>query len=136
MHNIDCSVDLPSRPESAAVARAEVGRRLTGKVEHDVLARLGLLVTELVTNGVKHADGDWVRVEVSVRPEQIRAEVIDGGSGFSPPPAPSASLRTFGWGLVLVRRMADRWGVEAGRVWVELERRFGRTTLDRPPAST
>jgi anti-sigma regulatory factor (Ser/Thr protein kinase) len=115
-------VDLPSRPESAAIARQAVGDELHGRVEHQVLAKLGLLLTELVTNGVKHADGDSVRVEVSLAPDRVRADVIDGGAGFTPPPDPVQTLRTFGWGLVLVRRMADRWGVDRDRVWIELER--------------
>ena len=56
----------------------------------------------------------------------MRVEVKDGGPGFEPPPPPSSpSESTSGWGLYLVARIADRWGVETGddaSVWFELDK--------------
>jgi hypothetical protein len=55
----------------------------------------------------------------------LRIEVCDNGRGFEvaePDPNPA---RPSGWGLYLVRELADRWGVEQNhqtRVWFELDR--------------
>ena len=85
-----------------------------------------LLVSELVTNSVRHggADGDE-RIELNIRwdDRRVRVDVADPGSGFAAPSSPDAGPVS-GWGLVLVDRIAERWGVEtSGRthVWFELE---------------
>lgn len=80
-----------------------------------------LIVSELVTNSVRHSNNSQkVRVKVRVDGERIRLEVIDEGPGFPPDPAKSDGL-----GLAIVERLADDWGVhvdEACTVWVEMSR--------------
>jgi anti-sigma regulatory factor (Ser/Thr protein kinase) len=82
---------------------------LPGSVLDDVL----LLVTELVTNAVRHSgagpDGT-VRVEVRRGTEILRVEVSDEGTGFKAE-APLERNEAGGWGLALVDRIADRWAV-------------------------
>jgi anti-sigma regulatory factor (Ser/Thr protein kinase) len=62
----------------------------------------------------------------------VRIEVSDGGAGFVPPKRPAPRLdaeEPGGWGLVLVDRLADRWGVardEGTSVWFELDRSDAR----------
>jgi hypothetical protein len=56
----------------------------------------------------------------------VRVEVLDSGDGFVPKPGVRAqqAREPGGWGLVLVERIADRWGVETDdetMVWFELE---------------
>ena len=83
------------------------------------------MVSELVTNSVKHAglrDQEIVTVTMQSSWDRMRVEVADGGLGFEPDlPQPGD---TSGWGLFLVERMADRWGVDhlarGVRVWFEL----------------
>jgi two-component sensor histidine kinase len=86
------------------------------------VADLGLLVSELVTNSVMHGGGaSWVRVEV-VLGEHIRAEVIDSGDGFMFRPRHAIEPRG-GFGLYLVQRIAESWGMSVGaatRVWFSL----------------
>jgi anti-sigma regulatory factor (Ser/Thr protein kinase) len=124
---VDLTLDLPPTAESASAARdalAPLGERL----DDAQLETVRLLVTELITNSVKHGrTGDEpVRVTVTVDAARVRVEVKDGGPGFEPPPPPSSrSDSTSGWGLYLVARIADRWGVETGAeksVWFELDR--------------
>jgi anti-sigma regulatory factor (Ser/Thr protein kinase) len=133
------NLSMPAAPHSAAEARRALDE-LEDRVDPPVLEDLRLLVTELVTNSVRHADTEGEgRVEMSVRldPELVRVEVRDEGRGFEPvaegaggePGTERRSLdgelRHGGWGLYLVERVATRWGVrrEGGtRVWFELER--------------
>jgi anti-sigma regulatory factor (Ser/Thr protein kinase) len=87
---------------------------------------LRLLVTELVSNSVRHARSETVVLKVVVGRGAVLTEVTDEGPGFDPrDPAPSGTNES-GWGLFLVERLAHRWGVahedDATRVWFELLR--------------
>jgi anti-sigma regulatory factor (Ser/Thr protein kinase) len=92
------------------------------------MARLRLLVTELVANSVRHARGTPIDVRVRLEGDLVRTDVSDGGAGFDPPDADPNPLKSAGWGLFLVRKMATRWGSEpaTGTVWFELERQASR----------
>src|SRR5215216_1879556 len=95
---------------------------------------LGLLVSELVTNSVRHSgisNAQTVSVAVSVG-YLIRLEVTDPGAGFERPRELRAGNGQGGFGLFLVDRVASRWGVERGpetRVWLELDRPPGEQAL-------
>lgn len=115
---------LSPGPRAPAEARETVGRALRA-LDPDTLGTLRLLVSELVTNSVRHAlmsrEG---AIDLSVRrqPGRIRVSVTDPGGGFEPVP-PDHDIRS-GWGLFLVDRLADRWGVTsngATRVWFEID---------------
>ncbi|MBA2506877.1 MAG: ATP-binding protein [Thermoleophilaceae bacterium] len=115
-----------SGPEAAGLAR----RALDGLDVHltpEMLASVRLLVTELVTNSVRHAeleDDDKVALNVRVSEESVRVEVGDPGGGFEPTARKGELDLEGGWGLYLVDRLADRWGVanEAGTmVWLEMD---------------
>ena len=116
------SLRLPSEPRSAGEARRALDS-LEGGVEQTLVARTRLLLTELVTNSIRHAGGDSVHVEIAVFGDRIRVGVHDEGPGFEPARVRRDGV-TGGWGLVLVRRMSDRWGVGEGgsRVWFEIDR--------------
>ena len=92
-------------------------------VRHDVL----LLVTELVTNALRHARMEPdrpLRVELRRSSGLLRLAVVDEGIGFTPRRARFARDEAGGWGLFLVDRIADRWGVvrtaTGARVWFEI----------------
>ena len=93
-------------------------------VEPETMAKLRLLVTELVANSVRHARGTPIDVTVTATADTVRAVVSDGGDGFEPPQPDPSPLKTAGWGLFLVRKIASRWGAEhdTGTVWFELDR--------------
>ena len=117
-------------PDMGAAGKArEALERLEGEIERGILQDMHLLVTELVTNSVRHADAapdEPVHVEVSVTGDHVFVAVEDGGSGFRPSPRSADSPRDSGWGLHLVERLSSRWGVTGHRrtrVWLELARR-------------
>jgi two-component sensor histidine kinase len=82
---------------------------LPSSVRDDVL----MLVTELVTNAVRHANAGpdaVVRVELRRGSDSVRVAVSDEGAGFAAE-APLERDQADGWGLALVDRIADRWAI-------------------------
>jgi anti-sigma regulatory factor (Ser/Thr protein kinase) len=122
---------LPASPLAAGVARHTVAG-LAPFLDRGVAENAELLVSELVTNCVRHAGlPSEASIEFCVRasPEVLMVEVADTGQGFdhAPPARPrvvAGSASASGWGLFLVDQIADRWGaVEMDgetRVWFEL----------------
>jgi anti-sigma regulatory factor (Ser/Thr protein kinase) len=91
-----------------------------------------LLVSELVTNSVRHSEGAStgapVTLEVAVSDGTLRVEVTDRGRGFEPQPREPGQSKASGWGLYLVDHLADRWGVMRNhitRVWFEIDQPTG-----------
>jgi anti-sigma regulatory factor (Ser/Thr protein kinase) len=116
-------VELPSTSAAPARARGALDR-IASRLAPDRLRDVRLLVSELVTNAVRHAGGDVVRLIVALRGGVLRVEVHDPGHGFVVKDAPDDPLRASGWGLVLVGELADRWGVDGAprtRVWFEID---------------
>jgi anti-sigma regulatory factor (Ser/Thr protein kinase) len=117
---------LPVAPEAAAEARHaldDIGEAISDGRLRDVR----LLVSELVTNAVRHANldaGDVILLVIDVGASSLRVEVHDPGGGFVPTaPAPDPA-RPSGWGLYLVAELADHWGVDSDEttlVWFELD---------------
>jgi anti-sigma regulatory factor (Ser/Thr protein kinase) len=118
---------LQSSPDSPARARRAL-RGLAREVPEPVLEDIRLLVSELVTNSVRHAGlgpDATIGLRVDVLPERIRVEVSDPGPGFEPGGESPSIYQDSGWGLYLVEQVATRWGVElkdATRVWFEIDR--------------
>lgn len=120
---------LELRPDPAAPRRARdaVTAFLTsgGDLDPERIADARLLVSELVTNSLLHADRGAIRVRVAARPGGVRVEVRDPGPGMVADPGsmPGPDGRG-GRGLPLVRILADRWGYVRGRpadVWFEMD---------------
>jgi anti-sigma regulatory factor (Ser/Thr protein kinase) len=116
---------LDRSPNAGAEARRGLAR-LRGDLNAPLMETLRLLVTELVTNSVKHARADTVDLTVLVGNSAVWTEVTDAGPGFDPAKAAAPSTDHRGWGLFLVERLAERWGVDrdgnATKVWFELRR--------------
>ena len=86
---------------------------------------LKLLITELVTNSVRHTECDSFTLRVAIGSSSVLTEVADEGPPFQPD-AESMEDPDRGWGLFLVQRLARNWGVRnnggSKRVWFELPR--------------
>lgn len=120
----ELTLRLNPGPEAIPAARKALDG-FAGLVDRTVWEDMRLLVTELVTNGVRHgSERGPVEVAVAVGDERIRVEVSDSGRGFTPSEAPMPrSDGSGGWGLQLVDRVASTWGVEVDGgtcVWFEL----------------
>ncbi len=123
----EIDVELAPSADSVATARARL-EQLRGTVKDELLDDLRLLVSEVVTNSVRHAGlgpRDAVEVRVVAKSDSVRAEILDDGPGFRAPQSGPAAGAGSGWGLFLVGRVADRWGVDRSdgrtRVWFELD---------------
>jgi anti-sigma regulatory factor (Ser/Thr protein kinase) len=121
----ELSVRFDRGPTAAAAARNAL-LALEQKLDTRVLDDIRLLVSELVTNAVRHADATdagEVGLDVTIEGSRVRVEVADPGIGFEPQPRDDEMNRPGGWGLYLVDRIADRWGVvrnHLNRVWFEI----------------
>jgi anti-sigma regulatory factor (Ser/Thr protein kinase) len=126
---MDGIIETRLAPTARAPAQARRAvERLAGRLRPYERHALQLLVSELVTNSVRHAElhpQQVIQLEIRVRPEAVRVSVSDPGQGFAPPTDPPSPHEPGGWGLFLVQRVADRWGVRRdgqNEVWFELAR--------------
>lgn len=117
----DLEMTLPPRPESVGVARHAVDRVLGGL---DESTRLGVrvIVSELVTNAIKHGPDSPIALRIWRDGEAIRGEIEDAGNGKVEIWRESERGEEGGYGLPIVDAMSDRWGVYDGNttVWFEI----------------
>ncbi|MBV8950305.1 MAG: ATP-binding protein [Actinobacteria bacterium] len=108
----------PSAPRRArdvvAAALRDAGLRNT---ERDAV----LLVSELVTNAIRHADSD-VMIAVDQTEDRVRFSVTDFGPGWPVRQPPDG--QGGGYGLQFVDAVATNWGAyrigDGKTVWFEL----------------
>jgi two-component sensor histidine kinase len=100
-------------PEATAAA---MGRRvlegLSDGLEPSTLDDARLLLTELIANAIQHGNLDGAdRISVVVRRQagDVIVEVTDPGQGVPAAVRPGSGN---GWGLTLLERLADEWGID------------------------
>lgn len=115
-------LQLESVPEAPGQARDAVAP-LRGRVDDRTLADVRLVVSELVTNAVRHAPGESISVSVDLDDDGVvRGEIKDHGGGGVRLRATSPG-EPGGYGLGIVDALTDDWGVRTNsstRVWFEL----------------
>jgi anti-sigma regulatory factor (Ser/Thr protein kinase) len=96
-------------------------------LSEDARERLALLVSELVTNSVRHAGsgpGDDITLRISSRDGRVRIAIRDRGPGFSHPSLPPLDPFDAARGLRIVDDVADTWGADRDAdgftVWCEV----------------
>jgi anti-sigma regulatory factor (Ser/Thr protein kinase) len=126
---MDEQVTLPDGPEGASFARRATARAAElWRLDRELTETALLLVSELVTNAIRHGSPP-VRLSLHLdRPGPLRVEVTDS-SPVGPIVGPAVEAdQTGGRGLVIVQQLAARWGsyvsgTRLGKtVWFELHK--------------
>src|SRR3954453_2165102 len=121
--------DVLRDDDAPGAARREL-EEFRAELEPLVYEDVALLLTELVTNSVRHAGpdaGDRVLLDLLVTPAHVRVDVRDGGPGFVPVAREPDDVSPYHWGLHILDRLADRWAVVPANgngqtcVWFELD---------------
>jgi two-component sensor histidine kinase len=118
-------VCLPSDSRAARAARRSL-QLLEGYLPDETIDDVNLLVSELVSNSVKHAslkDDQEIQVDANPTDHGIRVEVTNPGGAQLANRLPDKAEES-GWGLLLVTKIATRWGIATnGRtlIWFEID---------------
>ena len=121
-------VSLATEPTAPGIGRRSI-EVIQSFADSAVVDDVKLLVSELITNSVKHAAagvGGRIDLVVEVLEDTVLVSVRDTGGGFEHRPRRRGSRRS-GWGLFLVQELSDRWGIErladeGTAVWFEIAR--------------
>ena len=112
--------DLPADPAIVAHARKQVAARLAGWGLDDAAFVTGLVVSELVTNAIRHAQSP-IQLRL-IRDRTLICEVSDGSS-TAPHLRRARALDEGGRGLLLVSQLTQRWGTRqtphGKTIWAE-----------------
>lgn len=104
---------LPHTPRSAPHARELLRTQLTDwKIDGEVAETAELLLSELVTNSLRHAStppGREIGVRFATYDGRLRVEVADANNCW-PTPRQASPEDEGGRGLTLVQALAERWG--------------------------
>lgn len=120
--------ELPATAAAAGMARRELAATpgVSGELAYKALLMTSELVAVYVAD-VEPAPDATLRLSIRVTPDRVRVEV----GGRPPEVAPDELLHAReapslgGYGLQIVERMADGWGIEGARdttIWFELLR--------------
>jgi anti-sigma regulatory factor (Ser/Thr protein kinase) len=121
MHT-DAKITVRSDPSCVAAARRLVSERCGALPAGVDLGAIELMVSELVTNVIRHTPTGDGELRLLLGGRTIRVEVEDQGDGA--PTTLSAPDREYGggFGLHMVDRLSHRWGVERRNcVWFEMD---------------
>jgi anti-sigma regulatory factor (Ser/Thr protein kinase) len=106
-------------------------------LRESVRDRLALVVSELVTNSLRHAGlaaGDPIELELTAANGDMWVSVRDGGPGFEPSLRSRSRAANGGFGLSIIATLAREWGVDRGpagfEVWCAVD------TASAEPADT
>jgi anti-sigma regulatory factor (Ser/Thr protein kinase) len=119
---------LTAEPGAVSEARRWTAAVTSGLLEGDQPESLRLIVSEIVTNALRHgSEGERIDVAVTPKPEFLCVQITDDGPGIAPHPRALGPDEEGGFGLFFVEQLTRRWGVtrenRRTRVWFELDYR-------------
>jgi serine/threonine-protein kinase RsbW len=122
------AIQIPGGDSAPGRARRYVLERLDGRIDAPTTSDVALIVSELVTNSVTHANAGpdrAVGVELTGLDDRVRITVTDRGARSKPRLLPVDPANAHGFGLRLVEDLCCDWGVLRDgdgmtRVWCEL----------------
>ena len=128
-------VRLPLSPSSAYAARVAASDFLVQLGRSDLRDAVALIASELVANAVMHAHTD-MSLSVNIADHGVRVSVTDG-SDVLPHWTLTSPTATSGRGLLLVKQLSGRWGVNllpgGGKcVWAEIDATSGEDDSSSP----
>lgn len=106
-----------------SVREARIRVKAFGNLPQDVVADAELVLSELVTNALRHADlADHDVIEVALERDDARLIiVVDDHNGFSGTSgAHRTPRRSGGMGLKVLDALCEHWHAEGGRVVASL----------------
>ena len=113
------------QPHSVPHARERVIELAEPFVDDGRIADLRLVISEVITNAVRHGGSGDVLVGVMPKQGYLCVQVTDTGDGFAPRPRAFEPDDDGGFGLFLVERLTRRWGITREssntRVWFEFD---------------
>ncbi len=122
---VEMVLDVSSNARAPGIAREALRDMLDESIPRAFSLDAQLAITELVTNSVRHVRApSTIEVRADLSTERLRVEIRDRGAGFTYLDTAPAAEAEGGWGLLIVDRVADRWGFseKPGTAWFELDR--------------
>jgi anti-sigma regulatory factor (Ser/Thr protein kinase) len=109
---------IPATSDAAEKARYALGAMVPPPHLAARFEDARLVITEVVTNAVRHAglDRQMIRLTIDADQEQVRVETeqaTDATGAHLVEPAVDGE-KTGGFGLMIVEQLSDDWGVEPG----------------------
>jgi anti-sigma regulatory factor (Ser/Thr protein kinase) len=108
------SMRIPGGTGAPLHARRSVLSRIVGQLTETAAADAALIISELVTNSVLHANvgpHQTLAVECATLSDRLRITVTDPGSRLEPHLRPSDHEADGGYGLAIVAALSLAWGV-------------------------
>lgn len=123
------TIALPQSAQSARLARTAVRGAFArwGLTDEDLRHAALLVVSELVTNALRHGGGAEMQLELRLTPGHLRIGVRDTATEALPAARSAEDDEETGRGLAIIDGVSDQWGVEhlgarGKRVWAQLSR--------------
>lgn len=120
------TLSLPATPTAVTAVRHQAVEAIAGwdmELDDDVVHTAELVISELVTNSVRHTATGQVSMDVRIVEAVLRIEVCDSSPVLPEPGLPDEHSEN-GRGLFLVAALAERYGAEptptGKRCWAEI----------------
>jgi len=108
-HRAGPRIVLAPDPSAAAIARQVVDDACRAWQLDHVRDAAQLVITELVSNVVRHA-GTNMEISLTVEPGALCLAVRDGSPSLPSPSRPASTMAETGRGLAVIRALAVAWG--------------------------